>query len=120
MGKKVMQCKPAPEITLKSGEEEFLLRFNVNMWAVLQENENGLEALKDLSMPETCALIVHAAGKDNNEDFTLEKARALVSHGMDMENIKEIIDTFSESVGLDLEKLDPTQKKMMLNLLNLI
>lgn len=119
MGKKVMHCKPCPELELISGEETISLRFNVNMWAVLQENENGLDALKDLSVPETCALIVYAAGRDNNENFTREKARALVST-LEMDIINAIINTFSESVGFDMEKLDPAQKKMIFQMLKLI
>ncbi len=119
MGKKVMHCKPAPELDIVSGEETITLRFNVNMWANLQENEEGLEGLTKLSMPEMCTTIVYAAGKDSNKDFTYEKARTLVST-MAMENVNEIVDTFSESVGLDLNNLSDAQKKTVLKYLNWI
>lgn len=114
--RKTMQCKAAPELELISGKETILLRFNISMWANLQDTDEGLEALKEASVSETCALIVWAAGKDNNDDFTLEKARALVS-GMEVSNVSEIINIFSDSVGMDLEKLDPAQKKMILSML---
>ena len=115
--RKTMQCKAAPELELISGKETILLRFNISMWANLQDTDKGLEALKEASVSETCALIVWAAGKDNNDDFTLEKARTIVSEGMDVSNVTEIINIFSDSVGMDLEKLDPAQKKMILSML---
>ena len=117
MSKKIMQCKPAPEIELVTEEgETIILRFNINMWVNLQENKNGLEALKSLSVPETAALIVYAAGKDLNEDFTLEKARELIAF-MSMQSVTEIINTFNESTGFDIEKLSDDQKKTILKML---
>ena len=82
----------------------------------LQEGENGLEALKELSVPETAALIVYAAGKDINEGFTLEKARQLIAF-MDMQSVSEILNTFNESTGFDMEKLTDDQKKTILKML---
>lgn len=118
--RKTMQCKPAPVIELVTSEgETIVLRFNVNMWANMQEIEGGLEALKTLSMPEICAVIVLAAGKDNNENFTLEKARELVAF-LDITNINEIIETFSDSVGGKLDNLTPEQKKTLLQFLRVI
>ncbi len=117
MTKKVMQCKPAPEIELVTEEGETItLRFNINMWVNLQEGENGLEALKELSVPETAALITYAAGKDINEGFTLEKARELIAF-MDMQSVSEILNTFNESTGFDMEKLTDDQKKTILRML---
>lgn len=119
MSKKIMQCKPAPEIELVTKEgETILLRFNINMWVNLQEGENGLEALKNLSIPETAALIVYAAGKDLNEDFTLEKARLIVSC-TDMQIVNEILNTFNESTGFDIKNLSDDQKKTILNMLRM-
>lgn len=120
MSKKIMQCKPAPEIELVTEEgETTTLRFNVNMWANLQDIEGGLEALRTLSMPEICAVIVLAAGKDNNEDFTLEKARKLVAF-LDITNVNQIIETFSDSVGARLENLTDEQKKTIFHFLRAI
>ena len=117
MAKKVMQCKPAPEIELVTEEDETItLHFNINMWVNLQEGENGLEALKELSVPETAALITYAAGKDINEGFTLEKARELIAF-MDMQSVSEILNTFNESTGFDMEKLTDDQKKTILQML---
>ena len=118
--KKTMQCKPAPVIELVTTEGETItLRFNVNMWANMQEIEGGLEALKSLSMPEICAVIVLAAGKDNNEDFTLEKAREIVAF-LDISNVNDIVETFSESVGGKFEKLTDEQKKTLIQFLRVI
>ena len=117
MSKKVLQCKPAPEIELVTEEGETItLRFNINMWVNLQEGENGLEALKELSVPETAALFTYAAGKDINEGFTLEKARQLIAF-MDMQSVSEILNTFNESTGFDMEKLTDDQKKTILKML---
>lgn len=117
MSKKIMQCKPAPEIELVTEKGETItLRFNINMWVNLQEGDNGLEALKELSVPETAALITYAAGKDINEGFTLEKARELIAF-MDMQSVSEIINTFTESTGFDMEKLTDDQKKTILRML---
>ena len=119
MSKKIMQCKSAPEIELSiDGGENIYLRFDVNMFSILQEDtKGGLKAFLKKSPAEMAALIIYAAGKENNEDFTREKARALTSQ-MDFATVSEIIETFNQSAGIDGE--DPTQKKMIAELLKAI
>lgn len=117
--KKVMQCKSAPEIELSiDGGASVLLRFDVQMFSNLQEDtKGGLKAFLKKSPAEMAALIIYAAGKDNNENFTREKARALTSE-MDFATVSEIIETFNQSAGLNTD--DTAQKKMLEELLKAI
>lgn len=114
--KKTMQCKSAPEIEFSlDGGASVSLRFNVQMISNLQEDvQGGLKEFLKKSPAEMAALVVYAAGKDYNENFTREKARALVSE-MDFKTVNDILDTFNESMGVDAS--DPTQKKMLAEIL---
>lgn len=99
MAKKIMTCKAAPEIALQfEGGEEILLRFDIRCLSNIQEVEGGLGAFIKQGIAEMAAAIVYAAGKDINDDFNADKARAIVSN-MSIENITEIVKTFEESVG---------------------
>ena len=99
MAKKIMTCKAAPEIELQfEGGEEILLRFDIRCLSNIQETEGGLAEFIKQGVAEMAAAIVYAAGKDINDDFDKEKARAIISN-MSIENITEIIKTFEESVG---------------------
>ena len=116
--KKVMQCKSAPEIELCMEDgTKVLFRFNMQMLANVQEFEGGFKDFLKKSPAEMTALILYAAGKDINEDFTLETARMIAS-SMDVKTATEIIDTFNESVGADTE--NPDQKKMLMEMLKSI
>jgi hypothetical protein len=88
------------------------------MFSNLQEDtKGGLKSFLKKSTAEMAALILYAAGKDNNENFTREKARALTS-AMDFATVSEIIETFNESAGINSE--DPAQKKMIAEILKSI
>ena len=116
--KKVMQCKSAPEIELCMEDgTSVLFRFNMQMLANVQEVEGGFKDFLKKSPAEMTALILYAAGKDVNDDFTLETARMIAS-SMDVKTATEIIDTFNESVGADTE--NPDQKKMLMEMLKSI
>lgn len=119
MSKKIMQCKSAPEIELSiDGGESILLRFDVQMFSNLQEDtKGGLKSFLKQSTADMAVMIIYAAGKDNNNDFTREKARALTS-AMDFASVQEIIETFNESAGINTE--DPAQKKMIAEILKSI
>lgn len=99
MARKVMQCKSAPEIVLAfDGGEEILLRFDIRCLVNIQEFKGGLAKFVKQSTAEMAASIIYAAGKDINDDFDEEKARAIISN-MSIDNITEIIKTFEESIG---------------------
>ena len=96
---KKMVCKSAPEIELCiDGGESKLLRFDVQCLAELQEIEGGIKALFKMPIPEQAATLVYAAGKNHNDNFTLEESRKMISC-MDIASVQEIINTFSESTG---------------------
>lgn len=116
MAKKTMTCKAAPEIELQfDGGEAILLRFDIRCLLALQESEGGLTELTKKGIAETAAKIIYAAGKDINENYDESKAREIVSN-MSIENIMEIANTFSESIGNYAE--DEKTKKLMAQFLN--
>lgn len=116
MAKKTMVCKTAPEIELCfDGGEAILLRFDIRCLLALQESEGGLTEFVKKGIAETAAMIVYAAGKDINENYDESKAREIVSN-MNLENLIEIANTFSESMGSYAE--DENVKKLMAQFLN--
>ena len=111
MARKVMQCKSAPEIVLQfDGGEEILLRFDIRCLASIQEHKGGFQNFMKKSLSEMAAVIVYGAGKDINKDFTEKKAREIVAN-MSIDNVTEIINTFQESVGQNVD--DDTAKKLL-------
>ena len=116
---KKMVCKSAPEIEICiDGGDSKLLRFDVACLATLQEIKGGIRALFKMNIPEQAANLIYAAGKDHNENFTLEEARKMVSC-MDVSSVLEIIDVFSESVGSSADNPEANDfiKKMMAQML---
>ena len=115
---KKMICKSAPEIELcmEDGGASKLLRFDVQCLAELQEIKGGIKALFKMSVPEQAAQLVFAAGKNHNENFTLEECRKMVSC-MDIASVQEIINTFSESTGSSSEVSSEYAKKMLAQML---
>lgn len=111
MAKKII-CKPAPEIELElGGGEKILLRFDLYSVMNLQEyKEGGIGEVLTQSVPEVAAAIVYAAGKNNNENFTLEKARLLVAN-MSVDSVTEIINEYSASIGSETNALDKEYSK---------
>ena len=93
-----------------------LLRFDVQCLAELQEIDGGIKALFKMPITEQAATLVYAAGKNHNENFTLEDARRMVCC-MDIASVKDIINTFSESTGSSTELNSDFAKKMMAQML---
>lgn len=94
-------CKPAPEVEIECGGELILLRFDLYSAINLQEySEGGLNEVLTRSLPELAVAIVYAAGVNNNENFTRDKAREMVSF-MSVKDITEIIEMYSESMGVE-------------------
>ena len=115
---KKMICKSAPEIELcmEDGGASTLLRFDVQCLAELQEVAGGITKLFKLPFSEQAALVVYAAAKNNNENYTLEDARKMVCC-MDIDSVKEILETFAESAGTSTGVPDDYTKKMMAQIL---
>ena len=112
-----MVCKSAPEIELSiDGGDSKLLRFDVQCLAELQEIKGGIKALFKMSIPEQAAQLVYAAGKNHNENFTLEECRKMISC-MDIASVQEIINTFSESTGSNTNIPDDFAKKLLAQML---
>lgn len=99
--KKVLCCKPAPELEIcVDGGDSVLLRFDISSVMALQEVEGGIMRLMEKPVPELAAIIIYAAAKSNNDNFTLDKAKQMVAF-MSVSDVSEIINTFSESMGID-------------------
>lgn len=114
---KKMICKSAPEIEISiDGGESKLLRFDVQCLAELQEMKGGIMKIFKMSLPEQAAAVVYAAGKNHNENFTLEEARKMVSC-MDIESVKEILNTFAESSGTTSDVSSDYAKKIIAQML---
>ena len=115
---KKMICKSAPEIEICiEGGASRLLRFDVGCLAEIQEMKGGLTKLFKLSLPEQAATLVYAAGKNHNENFTLEEARKMVSC-MDIVSVTEIINTFAESAGTTSDISNEYAKKLLAQMLS--
>lgn len=114
MARKKISCKPTPEIELEfEGGESILLRFDISALMVIQEMEGGLNNLMSKSIPEICAAVMYGAGKEHNENFTLEKAREIVSN-LSVSVISEIYQEFSDAMyTADKEQRDEMAKKAM-------
>lgn len=114
MARKKISCKPAPEIELEfEGGETILLRFDISALMAIQEMEGGLNNLMSNSLPEMCAAIMYGGGREHNENFTLEKAREIVSN-LSGGVISEIYQEFSDAMyAADREQKDELAKKLM-------
>lgn len=114
---KKMICKSAPEIEISiDGGESKLLRFDVQCLAEVQEMEGGFMKLFKMPLPEQAAMIVYAAGKNHNDNFTLEDARTMICC-MDIESVTEILNTFAESTGSTSNVPDDFTKKILAQML---
>lgn len=114
MARKVISCKPTPEIELAfEGGEAILLRFDISALMAIQEMDGGLNNLMSKSVPEICAVIMYGAGKEHNENFTLEKAREIVSN-LSVSVIAEIYEEFTDAMyASNKEQKEDLAKKMM-------
>lgn len=114
---KKMVCKSAPEIEISiDGGDAILLRFDVQCLAELQEIKGGIKALFKMPISEQAATVLYAAGKNNNDNFTLENARQMICC-MDIASVKEILNTFGESAGSNTELDSEYAKKLIAQML---
>lgn len=121
MARKVIACKPTPEIELEfEGGESILLRFDIRALMVIQEMEGGLNNLMNKSVSEICAVIMYGAGKEHNENFTLEKAREIISN-LSVSVMTEIYDEFTSAmVANSKQEKEELAKKLMAQYLDRI
>ena len=117
MAKKMMACKAAPEIeiAIEGEENSVLLRFDIQCISNIQELEGGLQGLMTMKFAEMAATLLFCAAKDNNQEFTMEKAKKIIAF-MSIDDVKEIINEFSASIGVK-EGDDEATKKMIAQLL---
>ena len=116
MAKKMMACKAAPEIEIAIEDgESVLLRFDIQCISNIQELEGGLQGLMTMKFAEMAATLLFCAAKDNNQEFTMEKAKKIIAF-MSIDDVKEIINEFSASIGVK-EGDDEATKKMIAQLL---
>lgn len=115
MNKKVISAIPLSELELQFIDGTNLtLVFDMESIANLRHLKGGMTSLiKESSIPEKCAKIIFIGAKSRNHDFTLEKARKLVSQ-LSPITITEIINEYSESMGATKDGVQSElQKKLM-------
>jgi len=100
MAKKVINCAPVTEIEIITAEgESTLLRFDILMFQELQAEAGSIVEATQFGVGELAASIVYAGAKHQDTTMTLEKARVMVAH-MSAQNVLEIVNEFSESMGI--------------------
>lgn len=121
MARKRIECKPTPEIELAFEEgESILLRFDISALMAIQELEGGLNNLMEKSVPEMCAVIMYGAGKEHNANFTLERAREIISN-LSVSVITEIYEEFTDAMtASSKQEKEELAKKVMAQYLELI
>jgi hypothetical protein len=103
------------ELELKFEDGESLdIVFDMEALSNFNEIEGGLNAfIKEDKMPERCAKIIFIGAKAKQQEFTLEKARAIVSE-LSPVTITEIMNEFNESMGAAKNGVQSElQKKLM-------
>lgn len=113
--KKIVNVKEATELELQFQDGKIInLRFDVSSLLNFNNLDGGLENFfKDASIPEMCAKIVYITGANHNDGLTIDESRKIVSN-MDPLTITEIINEFSESMGMAKNELQgELQKKLM-------
>lgn len=111
--KKTIQIKPVPEIELCiDGGDSVLLRFDVGTIMELSQVKGGLKGLFKKPMPEMVATLIYVAAQRNNENYTLEDARALVSN-MSVGDITAIMNEFSEAMGVSTDENNEQTKNLI-------
>ena len=121
MARKVIACKPAPEIELEfNGGERILLRLDVQALMEIQGIDGGIDNIIGKSVPEMCAAIIFGAGVNNNDNFTYERAREITCQ-LSYETISEIYTEFVEAMTTGYkEGREEIAKKAMAQYLNKI
>lgn len=112
--KKVYAVKPKTEIELQfENGKSIVIVFDARAVAHFTEF-GGLETLADTSnYVDICSMIIYAGAVENNNDFTMDNAKTIVSQ-LDMDTIINIINDFTDSIGTaKKEEIQQMQKKQM-------
>lgn len=115
MSKRIINVLPVSELELQFEDETKLtLVFDMAAIANFNDLEGGMTAfVKENNIPERCAKIIYIGAKSGDHNFTLEKARTLVSQ-LSPVTITEIMNEFSESMGVSKNGVQSElQKKLM-------
>lgn len=111
-----INVKPVPEIKIKLKDREYICSFNMIAMANMQEALGTLEGdenLANISPAHMCAFVLYSGIKANNENFTMEEAKALAMQ-IGPGSYGEIIGMFNEAVSDSMNEKDKNFLKKML------
>ena len=111
-----INVKPVEEILIKLKDKEYVCSFNMLAMANMQEALGTLvdgENLANISPAHMCAFVLYSGIKANNEDFTMDEAKAL-SMQIGPGAYGEIIGLFNDSVTDTMNDKDRKQLKKMI------
>lgn len=111
-----INVKPVPEILIKFKDRSYVCTFNMIAMANMQEAigtiEDG-ESLDAISPAHMCAFVLYSGIKANNEEFTMDEAKALAMQ-IGPGSYGEIIGMFNEAVSDSMNEKDRKLLKKML------
>lgn len=111
-----INVKPVPELLIKLTDKDYKCSFNMLCMANMQEAlgtfEND-ENLVNISPAHMCALVLYAGIKANDEDFTMDEAKALAMN-IGPASYGEIIGMFNEAVSDSMNEKDKMLLKKMM------
>lgn len=111
-----INVKPVQEILIKLKNKEYVCSFNMLAMANMQEALGTLtdgENLTNISPAHMCAFVLYSGIKANDDNFTMDEAKALAMQ-IGPGAYGEIIGLFNESVTDTMNDKDRKQLKKML------
>ena len=111
-----VNVKPVQEILIKLKDKEYVCSFNMLAMANMQEALGTLvdgENISNISPAHMCAFVLYSGIKANNEDFTMDEAKALAMQ-MGPGAYGEIIGLFNDSVTDSMNEKDKKQLKKII------
>lgn len=111
-----INVKPVPEIKIRLKDRDYICSFNMIAMANMQEALGTLEGdenLANISPAHMCAFVLYSGIKANNENFTMDEAKALAMQ-IGPGSYGEIIGMFNEAVSDSMNEKDRNFLKKML------
>lgn len=111
-----INVKQVPEVCIKLKDKSYICSFNMLAMANMQEafgTFEGDENLANISPAHMCALVLYAGIKANEENFTMEEAKALAMQ-IGPGAYGEIIGMFNEAVTDSMNEKDKKILKKMI------